>query len=237
MKKIVFIFIFLLGCSSSSFLIKEPLNQGCKTQGIQACSELLDGAIKFIDGDQIQGLKKIKGGLEKNSPEQVRIFLGILENIPGLEELYKSLDKNNLSNKESPEFLPKSINVTVANEKGDVPRKSNPLLEIDIKNPYINKKISGALFTETFSEFCHVLSIDKTFKCQKVIKIKTLTDLHFTKSCKDTIVVVAQTEHGVIVPIWASDLNFESFVLELSDAFLYVLSKDDNCIVSWRGYN
>ncbi len=93
----------LAGCSGASLLLKGPVMAACEKASLQGCSDMADGVIAYVDGNKVEGKKKLISAAGDNSPDDIRKFakqLRMLEDIPGAQkytgpvvEVAKLLDK------------------------------------------------------------------------------------------------------------------------------------------------
>jgi hypothetical protein len=72
------------GCAAGSMMVKGPVQQQCAGYGLQACPELVDGVVLYLDGEKAAARLKLKRALAKNSPAQIRPFAKVLKDtVPG----------------------------------------------------------------------------------------------------------------------------------------------------------
>jgi len=79
-----------LGCAaSSSTILHTPIVQKCQKAGLEACKEMTDGVVQYLDGQTIQGTRHLLAGGARNSSEGRERYALVLEQAQGLRGAHK----------------------------------------------------------------------------------------------------------------------------------------------------
>ena len=76
----------LSGCGASA-LLQAPVEDQCKSTGLQGCRELTEGTLAFVEGDKKKGAEMLGKGAAQNSPKELKQFaeaISALGSIPGV---------------------------------------------------------------------------------------------------------------------------------------------------------
>lgn len=74
----------VLGCGAASVVLKPPVQQRCEATGLKGCSDVVDGVLLYVEGDEAAGTEKLRAGAAQNSPEDVRKFAQTLVEVSKL---------------------------------------------------------------------------------------------------------------------------------------------------------
>lgn len=85
----------IVGCSALpvSAAIRNPIDSKCQSYGLKGCSDLVDGAIAYTEGDKARGTEKLNSARAQNTPEQLRKFAASLHAIASATESARPLDE------------------------------------------------------------------------------------------------------------------------------------------------
>src|SRR5262245_31236039 len=77
---------FALGCGGASLVLKGPVEDSCKSSGLQGCPMIAEGVIQYVEGDKVAATTKVVRAAAANSPAQVKKFaeaVRMLKDLPG----------------------------------------------------------------------------------------------------------------------------------------------------------
>ncbi|MEY4544384.1 MAG: hypothetical protein RL685_579 [Pseudomonadota bacterium] len=57
-----------------SALIKAPVEKECSRSGLQACPELVEGVVLYVDGNEQAATQQLKRAASKNAPADLKRF-------------------------------------------------------------------------------------------------------------------------------------------------------------------
>jgi|GEM_PF-3344587 len=75
-----------LGCAagSSGAVLHTPVVQNCEKAALEACKEMTDGVVQYLDGHTVQGSRRLLAAGSQNSAEGRERYAGLLEQAQGL---------------------------------------------------------------------------------------------------------------------------------------------------------
>jgi hypothetical protein len=75
-----------IGCaaSSSGSVLRTPVVQDCEKAALEACKEMTDGVVQYLDGQTVKGSRRLLAGGSQNSLEGRQRYATLLEQAQGL---------------------------------------------------------------------------------------------------------------------------------------------------------
>jgi hypothetical protein len=75
-----------VGCAptSSSTVLREPVMQKCQKAALEACKEMTDGVVLYLDGQTVQGSRRLLAAGSQNSADGRERYATLLEQAQGL---------------------------------------------------------------------------------------------------------------------------------------------------------
>jgi hypothetical protein len=61
-------------CSVAGSVVKAPVQERCEEIPLKGCSQMAEGVVLFVEGNQAAGREKLRAGAAQNAPEDVRTF-------------------------------------------------------------------------------------------------------------------------------------------------------------------
>jgi hypothetical protein len=120
-KSIVLVAV-LGGCASTRVALEKPIAGRCESSGLSACSEITEGVIMYVEGDQRLAYQKLHVAASLSEPEDVMAFAAALKTVnrePGASKHGAALD-------ELSDLLSREAKVAATQSEAEVTNPSPP---------------------------------------------------------------------------------------------------------------
>jgi hypothetical protein len=76
--KLLVVAIALGGCASARTALEKPISGHCESNGLRDCTNITDGVISYVEGDQRLAYQKLRMATAASEPDDVIAFAGAL---------------------------------------------------------------------------------------------------------------------------------------------------------------